>query len=231
MSKFIDLAGQRFGQLTVIQQADDYISPKGQIHTQWLCQCACKNRTIVRASDLKSGRTQSCGCYQKKQAIKAKTKHGMANTKLYEVYCSMKRRCESPKDKNYKYYGGRGITISREWDNFVDFYLWSIENGYGAGLSIDRIDVNGNYEPHNCRWANDITQAQNQQIRSDNSSGVAGVRFNKGNNKWAVQINVNNKRIYLGIFNKLEDAICARKEAEMKYWGWTKAKIPIEDRR
>lgn len=89
-------------------------------------------------------------------------KHGLYKTKIYKVWKSMRQRCFNLNDKNYKNYGGRGITVCEDWNkNFISFYNWSIENGYIEGLTIDRINNNGNYEPNNCRWVDNFIQQTN----------------------------------------------------------------------
>ena len=94
------------------------------------------------------------------------SRHGMKHTRIYETWCGMKKRCYNPNSKSYKDYGERGIVVCDEWKNdFLSFYNWSVQNGYGENLQIDRIDTNGNYEPSNCRW---ITHAEQQRNRRNN---------------------------------------------------------------
>ena len=174
MGRLIDLTGKTFERLTVIGRADNL---NGQ--TAWICQCSCEDRTIkiVRGSDLKKGTVRSCGCLhnelsrKKMLALKdvAKTDgHGMTHTKLYRVWKGMRERCNYTQHKSYKYYGERGIKVCEHWNNeFMSFYKWAIDTGYQDGLTLDRIDNNGNYEPTNCRWV----------TRKEQS-------INKRNNKW-----------------------------------------------
>ena len=120
----------------------------------------------MSGSDLKSGKTLSCGCYNLELKRERATKHGHAvpgaRSRLYNIWCGMRSRCYNSNNPDYKNYGGRGITICKEWDEYLCFYNWAISNGYDDHLSIDRVDVNGNYEPNNCRWADDVTQGNNR---------------------------------------------------------------------
>lgn len=157
MRKVIIPHGTVFGRLTVIGEAD---SIKG--NATWLCQCECGNQVTVLAYRLRAGHTQSCGCLHEENLRTSVTTHGMSKTPIYIIWKSMKARCLSPRDKSYKDYGGRGITVCDEWkDSFETFYADMGE--CPEGHSLDRIDVNGNYEPSNCRWATSIEQNRNRR--------------------------------------------------------------------
>lgn len=153
---FEDLSGKRFGRLVVVSRSENR-----KKSTMWECKCDCGNIKVIGADSLKNGATKSCGCllYESKNFT-----HGLTNSRLYNIWSKMKDRCFRENDSAYKWYGGRGITICQEWiDDFMNFYNWSMENGYKENLTIDRINVNGNYEPDNCRWVTMKTQQNNRR--------------------------------------------------------------------
>lgn len=225
MGKFIDLTGQRFGRLTVLSRAEDYVNPQGNHYVKWLCICDCGNITTVLGTALRSGGTRSCGCLQK---IKHKTNYYDWDSAEYLI--------------GYTFNGDRFILDKSDYDLVKD-YCWSIsDRGYVVAHSIDNYDKSVkmhrllfdncenmfidhiNHDTTDNRRSNlrIVTQSQNQMnviIRKDNSSGVAGVNYNKNYDKWVARIGVDKKRIYLGCYDTFDEAVKARKEAEEKYFG------------
>lgn len=164
-----DLTGQRFGRLVVIERAPDHIQPSGYRETMWRCQCDCgDNNVIVRTKCLLQGVTKSCGCYMRDKLSERAGKHYKNGTRLYAIWDSMRQRCNNPHNKQYHNYGERGIKICSEWDDYQNFYDWAISTGYDESAlrgkyTLDRIDVNKNYCPENCRWADTKVQSVNKR--------------------------------------------------------------------
>jgi len=157
MARAIDLAGNKYGKLTPVKIAYKYRDKFNDMRIFWECKCDCGNTCVVNSRAITSGKTKSCGCLRKG----VNKKHGYYGTRLYRIYQGMKSRCKYSCCQDYKYYGGRGITYCAEWDKFENFLEWALNNDYKDGLSLERIDVNGNYEPDNCCWVTPQEQRYN----------------------------------------------------------------------
>lgn len=160
MSKRLNIIGQVFGRLTVINF--DYVH-KGKAY--WLCECKCGNRKVIVGVNLITGNAKSCGCYNSevasKRSIERNTIHGQYNSPTYNSWCSMMQRCTNKNYKRYKDYGGRGITVCNRWYIFENFLEDMGERP--EGLSLDRIDNEGNYESGNCKWSISKEQSSNRR--------------------------------------------------------------------
>lgn len=174
-----DRAGKRYGRLTAIKRI------YGQT---WRCRCDCGNIVLVDGRNLDSGHTRSCGCYKAEQSVICNTTHGESKTRLYGIWCDMKKRCHNKNSRAYKDYGGRGIRVCSEWLVWENFRDWAFENGYSdidedarLQLSIERVDVNGNYEPSNCCWIPRNEQSRNRRctrpVVQVDKQGIEVARF------------------------------------------------------
>ena len=155
--------GKKIGHLTAIEPAQPI-----NRRTAWKFKCDCGKEVVVELRNVVNGRVKSCGCYRRKNTGKLNRKHGLQKTnhRLYNVWVGMRERCNNPNNTSYENYGGRGISVCDEWNDFESFYEWAISNGYDkeakrGDCTLDRIDVNGNYEPSNCRWVDMFVQNRN----------------------------------------------------------------------
>jgi len=157
--------GQKFNKLTVIAFERVHYEKSDRIN--WIVRCECGTLKSVSPYRVLNENTKSCGCLKSENTIAYnrdhKKKHGGRKDRLYGIWHNMKQRCFGTTYKDYPQWGGRGITVCDEWkDDYSAFKEWALSHGYADGLSLDRIDVNGNYEPGNCRWADWHTQAKNR---------------------------------------------------------------------
>ena len=231
MRKEKDITGQKFGRLTVLKQAEDYIFPKGQKATQWECQCDCGNKIIVIGNSLKRGFTKSCGClHNETSVINGK------NNKKYNTYDLSGNFGIGYTSKGEQFYFDL-----EDYDKIKDYY-WAVnDKGYLSAnkntIFLHRLIINLNdtswiynrvdHKNHNkldnqkfnLRVVTPSQNTMNSNLRSDNKTGVKGVLWNNKNNNWYVQIGIGGKNKYLGSYKNFDDAVKARKEAEEKYFG------------
>ena len=160
ISKKIDLTGQRFGRLLVLEERG-----RKRKEIAWLCQCDCGNAVVIGGWNLRNGKSVSCGCKRREGMPSTSFRFQHAGTQLHRAYSNMKTRCYNPKYYLFQHYGGKGVKVCDEWNGdhgFENFYKWSIENGFRPRLSIDRIDNSKDYSPDNCRWTTMVTQQNNR---------------------------------------------------------------------
>lgn len=163
MGAFIDITNERYGNLVAVSATNLRDKAGGVV---WLFKCSCGNIKYVSANPVRQGRVRSCGCLLKS--------HGMTDSRLFNIWVDMRQRCNNPKHPQYHVWGGKGVSVCKEWDsNFRAFYEWAMLNGYNDDLSIDRINNDGNYEPSNCRWATPRDQARN--LSTNHKITIGGV--------------------------------------------------------
>jgi hypothetical protein len=165
MSRKLEIkSGDKYGRLTIIKEVEPYIAPNGDKRRKFECLCNCGNTTNVKLNDLTHNRITSCGCLNKEMSKNRLITHGLRYHPLYKTWCGLKQRCYNTKYVRYNDWGGRGIKVCDRWLNSFENFLEDMGNRPN-GYSIDRIDNDGNYEPNNCRWADNKTQRHNQRER------------------------------------------------------------------
>lgn len=165
-----NLIGNVFNRLTVIEQLSSDLKGK----RRWLCQCNCGGTSVVRTESLKGDHVKSCGCLRSEKSKMRMTKHGLRSHSLYHTWLNMRDRCNNPNNKDWLHYGGRGIVVCDEWDDFSVF-LSDMGDKKTKELTLERVDGDGNYCKENCIWATMLTQARNISLKSNNKSGINGV--------------------------------------------------------
>lgn len=208
-----DYTGKRLGNLLAVcptYKKDDWNS------TLWECKCSCGKKVIKSTRQLTRMQSLHCGC-----SGTLYESHKDWGSPEYISYTSMITRCTNPNRESYKNYGGRGIKICERWRSSYTSFLEDMGRRPEPKeeFSLERKDVDGDYSPENCVWADITTQARNHRKQRNNTSGHIGVSFHKGIQKWTAQITVSKKQKYLGSFEDIEDAIITRKKAEEKYWN------------
>lgn len=163
MLKHVVTEGERFGRLITVSRVDDYISPKGKHQKRWKCICDCGNETVALASHLNQGQKTSCGCKVKEIASALHKTHNESRSRLYDIWHTMKQRCQNPNAHAYERYGDKNITVCSEWLDYKTFAQWARSNGYADDLTLDRVDGTKGYCPENCRWVTYKEQARNRK--------------------------------------------------------------------
>lgn len=217
MTKAHELVGMRFNRLTVMSRVEN--SNKGT--SRWLCLCDCGSQSVVGGTKLVKNLTKSCGCIVLEMISNLNKSHGMTDAPTYNTWRGMRERCTNVNNSHYSFYGGRGITICDRWlESFENFYEDMGEKP--EGLTLERIDIDGNYCPENCKWDTPTNQAYNTSKKSNNTSGRTGVGFKKEKQKYFATISKDKQHFWLGFHDTFEEAVEAREKAELELYGFTK---------
>lgn len=197
--------GKVFNKLTILKIADDQQN-KSPSKRKYVCECECGNTTTIRLDCLKNNSSKTCGCERGKWTV-----HGLRYHPLYSTWNSMKERCSNTNSPNYHRYGGRGIKVCDRWLNSFENFLEDMGEKISPDLSIDRIDVNGNYEPSNCRWATKVEQSNNKEHKPA-FTNTSNVYYDKRYMTYYVELYRRGKKIKTKGYKTLEQAIKKRND-------------------
>jgi hypothetical protein len=198
MGRFIDLTDQKFGRLTVKYRGENRCG-----HPTWYCECECGGHKEILGEHLRGGFINSCGCLQKEICGSVHRTHGQSrtkyshrpdgtdNTRPYLIWKNMRQRCGNPKNPNYDRYGGRGISVCDEWNDYIIFYEWAIQNGYSDKLTLERKDNDLGYDPSNCKWATHKEQMNN----NSRSNMLTHNGRTQSITMWAEELNIKTQTI------------------------------------
>jgi len=213
--KRLDIVGNKYGKLYVIK--DVGTSEDG--HSLFRCKCDCGNEKVIIGGSLtKKNGTKSCGCLIIETTIKNKTTHGKTKTPEFATWSAFLNRCYNKNNKNYNKYGEKGIKVCNRWKKSFINFLKDMGNRPSSKHTIDRINPHGDYTPENCRWATLLQQSHNQRVHSTSTTGVAGIYYVKNKDHFHTAIAIKSKRIFIGLFDNIKEAIIARRNAELFYW-------------
>ena len=208
-------AGDVFGKLTVLEEVERWVYPSGGYRRQFLMQCSCGSPPKkMLISNFKTGSTLSCGCYNLE---KIKT-HGMHNTRQYQCWADMKTRCDSPKNKFYSYYGGRGISYDPKWSTFEGFWE-DMSEGYSDDLTINRRDNNGNYCKENCKWDTKCFQGHMRRKQDGTLFNIIGCSEDGSSLMLKASIAIDKRRVHLGSYTTTEEVAEAYDCASEIHYG------------
>lgn len=223
MKRSIIEVGAKFGMVTVLFEvpvADR--KTEGGKRREFAMACDCGTLLFAPIKQYLTGRSVSCGCHGRRARLASSTTHGMSNSKPYTSWRHMKERCDTRTSTYYADYGGRGITYTPSWVSF-DAFWDDMGSSYSEGLELDRVDVNGNYGPTNCRWATESLQAYNKRKHVTNTSGRTGVYKSAAPGSWWAEIQDSGATKWLGTFRSFDAACAARRTAELQIYGQTKS--------
>lgn len=218
----LDLTGMQYGRLEVLHEG-----AKKKWHRYWVCKCLCGDIREYGQSNLREGKSTSCGCFAKELAgetYKSKFQtHGDHKSRLYRIHKGMVSRCTKTWDNNFVRYGAVGITVHPDWVEYISFKKWALENGYNDSLTIDRINGDKGYYPENCQWVDYVAQTRNRRKQTKPASSIyIGVSKEVRSKKWLASIRVLTTNVKIGLFDNELSAAKARdayiKEHQLKHF-------------
>lgn len=216
--------GEKFNRLTIIEETEPHIYPSGEKRRKVICLCDCGSVKSYMINAVVGGYSKSCGCLN----IENLTTHGMNKTRQYQTWADMKTRCDNTNHKWYSEYGGRGISYDPKWSTFKGFWE-DMEEGYSDNLTLDRIDVDGDYRKENCRWVIAAIQSHNQRKSKNSKNIYIGVSVDEKNGYIGARIKKQGRNLHLGQFDNQQDAAKAYDDASELIYGDRPNNTPADE--